>query len=154
ALVPRAELEGEMGDSQPGLQARLMSQALRKLTASINRSNTMVIFINQIRMKIGVMYGSPETPTGGIAAHVYRDVRPDSTRHRAPWEPPERRDKGTRRGGRQPGPRQGGQEKARAAVQAGRVRHHVRRRRVEERRAHRSRRESGRGREIGRLVLL
>src|SRR3984885_8604905 len=63
ALVPRAELEGEMGDSQPGLQARLMSQALRKLTASINRSNTMVIFINQIRMKIGVMYGSPETTT-------------------------------------------------------------------------------------------
>ena len=59
ALVPRAELEGEMGDSQPGLQARLMSQALRKLTASISRSNTMVIFINQIRMKIGVMYGSP-----------------------------------------------------------------------------------------------
>ena len=67
ALVPRAELEGEMGDSQPGLQARLMSQALRKLTASINRSNTMVIFINQIRMKIGVMYGSPETTTGGHA---------------------------------------------------------------------------------------
>ena len=65
ALVPRAELEGEMGDSQPGLQARLMSQALRKLTASIGRSNTMVIFINQIRMKIGVMYGSPETTTGG-----------------------------------------------------------------------------------------
>ena len=61
ALVPRAELEGEMGDVQPGLQARLMSQALRKLTASINKSNTMVIFINQIRMKIGVMYGSPET---------------------------------------------------------------------------------------------
>src|SRR5712692_2444244 len=61
ALVPRAELEGEMGDSQPGMQARLMSQALRKLTASISRSNTMVVFINQIRMKIGVMYGSPET---------------------------------------------------------------------------------------------
>src|SRR6202048_1034567 len=65
ALVPKAELEGEMGDALPGLQARLMSQALRKLTASINKSNTMVIFINQIRMKIGVMYGSPETPTGG-----------------------------------------------------------------------------------------
>jgi recombination protein RecA len=62
ALVPKAELEGEMGDALPGLQARLMSQALRKLTASINKSNTMVIFINQIRMKIGVMYGSPETP--------------------------------------------------------------------------------------------
>src|SRR3981189_352816 len=67
ALVPRAELEGEMGDVQPGSQARLMSQALRKLTASINKSNTMVIFINQIRMKIGVMYGSPETTTGGNA---------------------------------------------------------------------------------------
>jgi recombination protein RecA len=67
ALVPRAELEGEMGDALPGLQARLMSQALRKLTASINKSNTMVIFINQIRMKIGVMYGSPETTTGGYA---------------------------------------------------------------------------------------
>ena len=71
ALVPRAELEGEMGDSQPGLQARLMSQALRKLTASINRSNTMVIFINQIRMKIGVMYGSPETTTGGNLSLIH-----------------------------------------------------------------------------------
>ena len=68
ALVPKAELEGEMGDALPGLQARLMSQALRKLTASINKSNTMVIFINQIRMKIGVMYGSPETTTGGGSA--------------------------------------------------------------------------------------
>jgi recombination protein RecA len=71
ALVPRAELEGEMGDAQPGMQARLMSQALRKLTASISRSNTMVIFINQIRMKIGVMYGSPETTTGGNALKFY-----------------------------------------------------------------------------------
>ena len=75
ALVPRAELEGEMGDSLPGLQARLMSQALRKLTASINKSNTMVIFINQIRMKIGVMYGSPETTTGGNALKFYASVR-------------------------------------------------------------------------------
>jgi recombination protein RecA len=80
ALVPRAELEGEMGDSQPGLQARLMSQALRKLTASINRSNTMVIFINQIRMKIGVMYGSPETTTGGHALKFYASVRLDIRR--------------------------------------------------------------------------
>src|SRR5215471_3915533 len=79
-LVPRAELEGEMGDSQPGLQARLMSQALRKLTASINRSNTMVIFINQIRMKIGVMYGSPETTTGGHALKFYASVRLDIRR--------------------------------------------------------------------------
>jgi len=71
ALVPRAELEGDMGDSQPGLQARLMSQALRKLTGSISKSNTMVIFINQLRMKIGVMFGSPETTTGGNALKFY-----------------------------------------------------------------------------------
>ena len=80
ALVPRSELEGEMGDQQPGLQARLMSQALRKLTASINKSNTMVIFINQIRMKIGVMYGSPETTTGGNALKFYASVRLDIRR--------------------------------------------------------------------------
>ena len=80
ALVPRAELEGEMGDSHMGLHARLMSQALRKLTASINRSNTMVIFINQIRMKIGVMYGSPETTTGGHALKFYASVRLDIRR--------------------------------------------------------------------------
>src|SRR5512145_581379 len=80
ALVPRAELEGEMGDVQPGAQARLMSQALRKLTASISRSNTMVIFINQIRMKIGVMFGSPETTTGGNALKFYASVRLDIRR--------------------------------------------------------------------------
>jgi recombination protein RecA len=80
ALVPRSELEGEMGESQPGLQARLMSQALRKLTASINKSHTMVIFINQIRMKIGVMYGSPETTTGGNALKFYASVRLDIRR--------------------------------------------------------------------------
>ena len=80
ALTPRAEIEGEMGDAQPGLQARLMSQALRKLTASISRSNTMVIFINQIRMKIGVMYGSPETTTGGNALKFYASVRLDIRR--------------------------------------------------------------------------
>jgi len=80
ALVPRAELEGEMGDSQPGLQARLMSQALRKLTSTIARSNTMVIFINQIRMKIGVMFGSPETTTGGNALKFYSSVRLDIRR--------------------------------------------------------------------------
>ncbi len=80
ALVPRAELEGEMGDSLPGLHARLMSQALRKLTASISRSQTMVIFINQIRMKIGVMYGSPETTTGGNALKFYASVRLDIRR--------------------------------------------------------------------------
>ena len=80
ALVPRAELEGEMGDALPGLQARLMSQALRKLTASINKSHTIVIFINQIRMKIGVMYGSPETTTGGNALKFYASVRLDIRR--------------------------------------------------------------------------
>jgi recombination protein RecA len=80
ALTPRAELEGEMGDQLPGLQARLMSQALRKLTGSISRSNTMVIFINQIRMKIGVMFGSPETTTGGNALKFYASVRLDIRR--------------------------------------------------------------------------
>ena len=80
ALTPRAELEGEMGDSLPGMQARLMSQALRKLTASIARSKTMVIFINQIRMKIGVMFGSPETTTGGNALKFYASVRLDIRR--------------------------------------------------------------------------
>ena len=80
ALTPRAELEGEMGDSLPGLQARLMSQALRKLTGSISKSNCMVIFINQIRMKIGVMFGSPETTTGGNALKFYASVRLDIRR--------------------------------------------------------------------------
>ena len=80
ALTPRAELEGEMGENQPGMQARLMSQALRKLTASISKSNTMVIFINQIRMKIGVMYGSPEVTTGGNALKFYASVRLDIRR--------------------------------------------------------------------------
>ena len=80
ALTPRSELEGEMGDSQVGTQARLMSQAMRKLTGSINRSNCMVIFINQIRMKIGVMFGSPETTTGGNALKFYASVRLDIRR--------------------------------------------------------------------------
>jgi recombination protein RecA len=80
ALTPKAEIEGEMGDSRMGLQARLMSQALRKLTANIQRSNTMVVFINQIRMKIGVMFGSPETTTGGNALKFYSSVRLDIRR--------------------------------------------------------------------------
>jgi recombination protein RecA len=80
ALVPKAEIEGEMGDSHVGLQARLMSQALRKLTANIKRTNTLVIFINQIRMKIGVMFGSPETTTGGNALKFYASVRLDIRR--------------------------------------------------------------------------
>lgn len=80
ALTPKAELEGDMGDSLPGLQARLMSQALRKLTAAIQRTNTLVVFINQIRMKIGVMFGSPETTTGGNALKFYASVRLDIRR--------------------------------------------------------------------------
>ncbi len=80
ALTPKAEIEGDMGDQLPGLQARLMSQALRKLTANIKRSNTLVVFINQIRMKIGVMFGSPETTTGGNALKFYASVRLDIRR--------------------------------------------------------------------------
>ena len=146
ALTPRAEIEGEMGDVQPGLQARLMSQALRKLTASISRSNTLVIFINQIRMKIGVMYGSPETTTGGNALKFYASVRLDIRRIGAIKD----RDEVDR----QPDPRQGGQEQGRAAVQAGRIRHHVRRGHLQDRRTDRPRRQGRRRREVGRLVLL
>ena len=80
ALTPRAEIEGDMGDALPGLQARLMSQALRKFTGSIQRTNTLVIFINQIRMKIGVMFGNPETTTGGNALKFYASVRLDIRR--------------------------------------------------------------------------
>ena len=80
ALTPKAEIEGEMGDQLPGLQARLMSQALRKLTGNIKRTNTLVIFINQIRMKIGVMFGNPETTTGGNALKFYASVRMDIRR--------------------------------------------------------------------------
>ena len=146
ALTPKAELEGEMGDMQPGMQARLMSKALRKLTASISKSKCMVIFINQIRMKIGIMFGNPETTTGRQRAQVLR--------LRAPRHPPHRPDQGARGGGRQPDPRQGGQEQGGPALQAGRVRHHVRRRHLQGRRAGRSRRQGRHRREVGRLVLL
>ena len=89
ALVPQAELEGDMGDSHMGLHARLMSQALRKLAGSINRSNTCLIFLNQLRMKIGVMFGNPETTTGGRALPFYSSVRIDIRRHRPRqrWRP-------------------------------------------------------------------
>merc|ERR1712054_677984 len=80
ALTPRAEIEGDMGDTHVGLQARLMSQALRKLTGTISRTNTLVVFINQIRMKIGVMFGSPETTTGGNALKFYSSIRMDIRR--------------------------------------------------------------------------
>ena len=117
ALTPRAEIEGEMGDVQPGLQARLMSQALRKLTASISRSNTMVIFINQIRMKIGVMYGSPETTTGGNALKFYASVRLDIRRIGAIKDRDEMLGNQTRV--------KVVKNKVAPPVQGGRVRHHV-----------------------------
>jgi recombination protein RecA len=112
ALVPRAEIEGEMGDAHVGLQARLMSQALRKLAGTLNKSKTTAIFINQLREKIGVMFGSPETTPGGRALKFYSSVRLDHQgRHR-------------QRG--QQGQGQGGQEQDGSSLQAGRVRHHVR----------------------------
>jgi recombination protein RecA len=104
ALTPRAEIEGEMGDQMVGLHARLMSQALRKLTANIKKTNTLVIFINQIRMKIGVMFGSPETTTGGNAQVL---------RLCAPRHPPHRLDQEGRRGDRQRNQGQGRQEQGR-----------------------------------------
>jgi recombination protein RecA len=119
ALVPKAEIEGDMGDSHVGLQARLMSQALRKLTGAIARSNTSVIFINQLREKIGVMFGNPETTTGGKALKFYASG--------APRHPPHRPGEGQGGRGGLARPREGGEEQGRRAVQAGRVRHHVRR---------------------------
>ena len=117
ALTPKAELEGDMGDSLPGLQARLMSQALRKLTASIKKTNCTVIFINQIRMKIGVMFGSPETTTGGNALKFYASVRLDIRRTGTI--------KKRRRSHRQRNPREGGEKQSSAPVQNRRVRHFV-----------------------------
>jgi RecA/RadA recombinase len=118
ALVPKAEIEGEMGDQLPGLQARLMSQALRKLTASVHRSSTLLVFINQIRMKIGVMFGNPETTTGGNALKFYASMRLDVRRVGAL--------KNGETGGGQPHPREGGEEQARGALPRGGVRHPVR----------------------------
>ena len=102
ALVPRAEIEGEMGEPQMGLQARLMSQALRKLTGTISRSQTIMVFINQIRMKIGVMFGNPETTTGGNALKFYASVRLDIRRIGV--------DQAGRGRGRQPHPGAGSEE--------------------------------------------
>ena len=120
ALTPKAEIEGEMGDSHVGLQARLMSQALRKLAGTLNRTDTICLFTNQLREKIGVMFGKPETTPGRPRAEVLR-VGP--ARH-----PADRDAQGRRRGVRQPRARQGRQEQGRAAVQAGGVRHHLRHR--------------------------
>jgi recombination protein RecA len=119
ALVPRAEIEGEMGDSHVGLQARLMSQALRKLTGAINRSNTTVIFTNQIREKIGVMFGNPETTTGGRALKFYASLRIDIRRIGSI------KDKEVLVG--QQDAREDRQEQGGAALQAGGLRHHVQR---------------------------
>ncbi len=118
ALVPKAEIEGEMGDSLPGLQARLMSQALRKLTGTIKRTNCLVIFINQIRMKIGVMFGSPETTTGGNALKFYASVRLDIRRIGSIKKGDDVIGNETKR--------QGGEEQGVAAVPRGVLRHSVR----------------------------
>ena len=132
ALTPKAEIEGDMGDSLPGLQARLMSQALRKLTSTIKKTNCMVIFINQIRMKIGVMFGSPETTTGGNALKFYASsCRTFPHRHHQEG----------RRRHRQRNQGQGGQEQGQPALQDGRVRHFVWRGHQPRRRDHRHGRE-------------
>ena len=146
ALVPRAELEGEMGDAQMGLQARLMSQALRKLTSVVSKSKTCLIFINQIREKIGVMFGNPETTTGGRALKFYASMRLDIRRIAAI------KDADTRR--RQPDQGQGGQEQGGAALPRGRVRHPLRRGHQQGGRPARPRRRAPHRREVGRLVLL
>ena len=146
ALTPKAEIEGEMGDMQMGLHARLMSQALRKLTGNISRSNTMVIFINQIRMKIGVMFGNPETTTGGNALKFYASVRLDIRRIGAI--------KSGRRSRGQPDPRQSGEEQGRSAVPRGRVRNHVRHGHLARRRNHRHGFGPGHHREVRLLVQL
>ena len=117
ALVPRSELEGDMGDSHVGLQARLMSQALRKLTAAISRSNTAFVFINQVREKVGVLWGNPEVTPGGRALKFYSSVRIDLRRIESIKQAS--RDRG------QPRPCQSGKEQGGATLPCGRVRHHV-----------------------------
>ncbi len=125
ALTPRAEIEGEMGDAHMGLQARLMSQALRKLTAAISKSQTTLIFINQIRMKIGVMFGNPETTTGGNALEILLLCPAGHPAHRV--------DQGGAGRHREPRPCESRQEQDGAAVPAGGVRHHVRGRHFQDR---------------------
>ena len=145
ALVPRAEIEGEMGDSYVGLQARLMSQALRKLTGAIGKTNCIVIFINQLREKVGIMYGNPEVTTGGRALKFYASVRIDVRRIEALKNGCEI--------DRQPDPGQGGEEQGGAPLPGGGVRHHVRRGHLPLGRAHRPGREAGSGAEVRLLVL-
>ena len=146
ALVPKAELEGEMGDAMVGLQARLMSQALRKLTAVVSKSSTCLIFINQIREKIGVMFGNPETTTGGRALKFYSSVRLDIRRINSIKD-------GDEVVG-QPDEGQGRQEQGRPAVQGRRVRHRLRRGDLEDGRADRPRGRAQDRREERRLVQL
>ena len=146
ALVPRAEIEGEMGDAHMGLQARLMSQALRKLTAAISKSQTTVIFINQIRMKLGVMFGNPETTTGGNALKFYSSVRLDIRRIESIKEGQDVT--------RQPGASEGREEQARAAVQTSRVRCDVCGRDFEDGRIGRSGGGEAHFRKSGRMVLI
>ncbi len=146
ALVPRAELEGEMGDSHVGLQARLMSQALRKLTAIVSKSKTSLLFINQIREKIGVMFGNPETTTGGRALKFYSSVRVDIRRIAAI------KDGETVTGSQGQG--EDRQEQGRGALPPGGVRHRLRRGHLAHRRAHRPRPGAEAGAEERRLVQL
>ena len=141
ALVPRAELEGEMGDSHMGLHARLMSQALRMLTVNVSRSKTMLIFLNQIRLKIGVMFGNPETTTGGNALKFYASVRMEIRRIGSIKDREETIGNQTRV--------KIGKNKLGSPFPRGRVRHHLRRRHQQGGRADRSRREGGRGGEVG-----
>ena len=146
ALVPRAEIEGEMGDSHMGLQARLMSQALRKLTGNLNKSRTIAVFINQLREKIGVMFGSPETTPGGRALKFYSSVRLDIRRIEAIKDGTEVIGNRTRV--------KVVKNKVRPAVQAGRVRHHVRQGHQPRGLAARRRRGSRHREEVRRLVHL
>ena len=146
ALVPRAEIEGEMGDSFVGIQARLMSQALRKLTGIVSRSNTALVFTNQLREKIGVMFGNPETTPGGRALKFYSSVRLDI-----------RRIETITTGSEAIGircPRQGREEQGRGALPRGRVRRHVRHRHLARGRPPRRRRGLGRRAQVRRLVHL
>lgn len=145
ALTPKAEIEGEMGDAKMGLQARLMSQALRKLTSSISKTKTVCIFINQLRDKIGVVYGNPETTTGGNALKFYASVRIDIRRVSVIKDGEEQL--GTRT-------RVKVVKNKVAPVQEGRIRHHVRRGHLEDRRNHRPGRGLRNHQEIGFVVLL
>ena len=146
ALVPKAEIEGEMGEAQMGLQARLMSQALRKLTAIVSKSRTSLIFINQIREKIGVMFGNPETTTGGRALKFYSTIRIDIRRIAS------LKDGETVVGLADQG--QGRQEQGRLALPAGRVRHQLRRGHLARGRAHRHGHRGQDRREVGRVALV